>query len=82
MGNLASFTIRGARGGVPRWGRPPPPRSLADLVIRSGGAQFSREGGHTVVARPVFWKGKLAKVVVVAVPERDSSILDSAGDGL
>ena len=71
-----SFTIRGARGGVPRRGSPPSPGSLADLVIRCGRTQSAREGGHTVVARPVFWKGKLAKVVVVAVPERDSSILD------
>ena len=54
----------------------PPPGSLADLAIRRGRTQFAREGGYAVVARPVFWKGKLAKVVMVAVAERDSSILD------
>ena len=76
MGTPYSSSICGATGSIPRWGRPPPPRSLADLAIRSGGTQFARGEGHAVVARPVLWKGKLAKVVVIVVPDRDSAILD------
>ncbi len=76
MGMPNSFTIRGEKGEVPRWGRPPPPGSLADVAMRRGGTQYVNQDGHAVVARPVLWKGRLAKVLVIAVPERDSSILD------
>ena len=75
MGTPNSLTVRGATGDMPRWGRPPPPSSLADLAIHRGRTQFVNQGGHAVVARPIFWKGRLAKLVVIAVPERDSSIL-------
>ena len=32
-------------------------------------------GGYTVMARPMVWKGKLAKVVVIAVPDADRAVL-------
>ena len=75
MGTPNSLTVRGATGDMPRWGRSPSPPSLAHLAIRRGRTQFVNQGGHAVVARPIFWKGRLAKLVVIAVPERDSSIL-------
>ena len=75
FGNPACFPICGFRGGVPRRGRPLPDGSLAERVVRYGGSQYAHEDGFAAVARPVLWKGKLAKVVVVAVPDRDCNVL-------
>ena len=75
FGSPAPFPICGFRGGVPRRGRPLPDGSLAERVVRYGGSQYAQDGGCAVVARPVFWKGKLAKVAVVAVPEGDCNVL-------
>ena len=76
MGIPNSFTIRGENGDVPKWGRSPSPGSLKYLAMHHGSLQYVNRDGHAVVARPVLWKGRLAKVVVIAVPERDSSILN------
>ena len=38
-------------------------------------ARYAHDGGRAAIARPVFWKGKLVKVVVIAVPESDSAVL-------
>ena len=35
---------------------------------QSGRAEYAEEDGVAVVAKPVMWKGRLAKVAVVAVP--------------
>ena len=75
FGTPASPLICGARGGVPRRGGPPSPGSLAERVVRDGRAAYSENGGFAVLARPVFWKGRLAKVVVVAVPHQDREVL-------
>ena len=45
-----------------------PPRSLAERAAHSGGAEYAEEDGMAVVATPVHWKGRLAKLAVVAVP--------------
>ena len=71
----ASFPISGFRGGVPRRGRPLPDGSLAEQAVRYGTARSAHDGGYTVMARPVVWKGKLAKVVVIAVPDADRAVL-------
>ena len=60
------------------------PGSAAELVIRGGRPVYvERVFGYdlwgqvtlTALARPVHWYGKLAKVVVVAVPWHDRSVL-------
>lgn len=76
MGMPASSAIRGMRDDIPRRWKPPPPSSLADLAISGGLTQFHRDSDHAAIARPVFWKGKPAKVVVIAVPERNSDLLE------
>ena len=64
--------------------RRPSPGSLAERVILDGEAAYdeiepghdeSGRGGLAVVAKPVVWSGRLAKVAVVAVPYGDRSIL-------
>ena len=70
----ASFS--GERGGVPRRGRPIPYGSLAEQAARHGTTRCANDGSYAVIARPVLWNGKLAKVVVVAVQDSDSAILD------
>ena len=44
-------------------------------AVRYGTTQYAHDGGYAAIARPVVWKGKLAKVVVVAVPDRDRGVL-------
>ena len=75
FGTPATFPICGERGGVPRRGRPIPPGSLAEQAARYGTARYAQDGGCAAIARPVIWTGKLAKVIVVAVPESDSAVL-------
>ena len=75
FGSPAAFPICGERGGVPRRGRPLSPGSLAERAVRYGSTQYAHEGGYAAIARPVLWKGKLAKVVVVAVPDGDQAVL-------
>ena len=53
----------------------PAPGSMADRAIRYGRSQYSIEDGVAVIARPLHWKGRLAKVVVVAVHSRDFAVL-------
>ena len=69
---------------LPRRGRPPARGSVAVRVAHTGRPVYVEQvnGGAlgctadlTVAARPVTWQGKLAKVVLVAVPYRDRSVL-------
>ena len=75
FGTPSSFPICGERGGLPRRGRLLPSGSLAEQAARYGVTQFAHDGGYAAIARPVIWKGKLAKVVVVAVPDQDRAVL-------
>ena len=72
--------------GVPFHLRPPgryAPAGEKHLTWLTGGAGRAlrqsavraKEGDHAVVGRPVFWKGRLAKVAVVAVPGRFGDVL-------
>ena len=55
------------------------PLDLRAKVVRRtrgfGTARYAQDGGCAAIARPVIWTGKLAKVIVVAVPESDSAVL-------
>ena len=75
FGTPTDFPICGERGGVPRWGRPVPPGSLAEQAARYGTARYALGGGYAALARPVIRNGKLARVVVIAVPEDHSAVL-------
>ena len=68
--------LGGWRGGVPRQGRPLPSGSLAERAAQSGRPEYAEGDGLAVIATPVFWKGRLAKVIVVAVPWEHRNILE------
>ncbi len=79
------FPVCGSRGGIPRRGRPIPERSLADQAARYRTPRFAHKSGYAVIARPVIRQGKVTKVVVVAVPEEHSSVLEpqiAVSDGI
>ncbi|MYC06784.1 MAG: ImmA/IrrE family metallo-endopeptidase [Chloroflexi bacterium] len=76
FGTPHSELLRGSRGGVPLRGRRPTSGSLADRVAGSGRAEYDEDGALAAIARPVIWKGRLAKVAVVAVPYRHRAALD------
>lgn len=75
FGTPRDFPISGERGGIPRWGRPIPPGSLAEQAVRYGTARFAQGGGYAALARPVIRNGKLTRVALVAVPESYASVL-------
>ena len=68
LGPPASWPITGKRGGIPQPHRRVPPGSLAERAGRSGQPEYAEAGGLAAVAKPAHWKGRLAKVAVVAVP--------------
>ncbi len=76
FGSPDSALLCGRRGGVPIRGRRPSPGSLAYRVVGSGRAEYDEDGVFSVIARPVIWKGRIAKVAVVAVPYPHRAILD------
>ena len=63
-----SQLMGGWRGGMPHKDRAIPPGSLAELAAQSGQPEYAEADGIGAVATPVIWKGRLAKVTVVAVP--------------
>ena len=74
----------GERGGRPRKEKSVALGSLAHRVLLTGraayaerepGSKGARVGDMAVAARPVIWYGKLAKIVLVAVPYRDRAVL-------
>ena len=68
MGPPASKLITGERGGIPQRYKRVPAGSLAERAARSSEAEYAEADGQAAVAKPVYWKGRLAKVAVVAVP--------------
>ena len=78
LGPPRSRLISGSRGGIPRKDKPLPSGSLAERAARSGGPEYAEGDGLAVAARPVLWKGRLAKVAVVAVPYQDRTALAPA----
>ena len=77
FGERSSRLLYGFRGRMPLPDRPPSVGSAAERVILTGRAEYaevepwrdgSGRGGLAVSAKPVIWHGRLAKVVVVAVP--------------
>ena len=68
MGPPASGLVTGKRGGIPARHRRVPAGSLAELAARSGRPEYAEADGLAAVAQPVHWKGRLAKLAVVAVP--------------
>ena len=75
FGTPRDFLICGERGGIPRRGRPIPPGSLAEQAVRYGTARYAQGGCYAALARPVIRMGKLARVIVVAVPEGSAAVL-------
>ena len=63
-----SQLMGGWRGGMPHRDRAIPTGSLAELAAQSGETEYAEADGIAAVATPVIWKGRLAKVTVVAVP--------------
>ena len=68
LGPPRSQLVTGRRSGVPNKGKRIPTGSLAELAAHSGRAEYAEADGLAVVARPVYWKGRLAKMIIVAVP--------------
>ena len=71
----ASPLLCGCRGGIPHRNSPLRSGSLAEQAIQGGRGEYAEEEGIAVAARPVLWKGRVAKVAVVAVPFLDRAVL-------
>ena len=63
-----SRLMGGRRGGMPHKDRAIASGSLAERAAQSGRREYAEEEDIAVVAKPVLWKGRVAKVVAVAVP--------------
>lgn len=68
FGARRSRLICGRRGGMPRTDKALPASSLAERAAHSGEMEYAEGDGLAAIAKPVLWKGRLAKVIVVAVP--------------
>ena len=84
FGSRDSRMLCGARGLMPVRGRPLSPGSMAESVVLTGRARYAEiepgrgddgTGDMAMAARPVVWKGRVAKVAVIAVPYGDRSVL-------
>lgn len=49
---------------------------MADWVVGSSRTEYDGDGESAVTARPVVWKGRVAKVAVVAVPYPRRAVLE------
>ena len=65
----------GCRGGIPHRNSPLRSGSLAEQTVHTGRAEYAEEDRIAMAARPVLWKGRVAKVAVVAVPFQDRAVL-------
>ena len=75
FGARRSPLLNGRRGGMPHKGKALPAGSLAEGAAKSGRAEYAEEDGVAAIATPVHWKGRLAKVIVVAVAWENRSVL-------
>ena len=75
-GPLRSRLLNGRRGGMPRKDKALPSGSLAEQAAHSGRPEYAEAEGLVAIARPILWKGRLAKVIVVAVPWEHRSGLE------
>ena len=82
MGPPASKPITGKRGGVPQRYKRVPAGSLAERAARSGEAEYAEADGIAAVAKSVYWKGRLAKLAVVAVPLEFRALLAPQVDNI
>ena len=71
----ASPLFCGCRGGIPHRNSSLPSGSLAEQAVQRGRPEYAEEDGIAVVAKSVLWKGRVAKVAVVAVPYGDRAVL-------
>ena len=71
----ASPLLSGCRGGIPHRNSPLPSGSLAEQAVQGGRAEYAEEDGIAVAAKPVLWKGRVAKVAVIAVPAGERAVL-------
>ena len=69
--------ICGRRGGMPRRDKALPAGSLAERAAHSDQPEYAVADALATIARPVFWKARLAKVIVVTVPWDCRSVLES-----
>ena len=77
FGLSPSPLLNGWRGGKPHKGKPLSAGSVAERAARSGRPECADGDGLAMVATPVLWKGRLAKVVVVAVPSAQRRVLEA-----
>ena len=78
----ATPLLCGCREGIPHRNSPLPSGSLAEEAARSGRPEYAEEEGIAVAAKPVLWKGRVAKVAVVAVPAGDRAVLTAQLGGV
>ena len=76
FGARRSRLLNGRRGGMPRKDKAIPSDSLAERAAHSGQREYAEADGLAVIADPILWKGRLAKVIVVAVPWERRSVLE------
>ena len=76
MAPSRSRLLNGWRGGFPRKRKALSAGSLAEEAARSGRPEYAESDGIAVAATPVLWKGRLAKLIIVAVPWEHRSVLE------
>ena len=76
FGARSSRLICGRRGGLPRKDKALPSGSLAERAVRSGEMEYAEADNVAAIAKPVLWKGRLAKVILVTVPWERRSVLE------
>ncbi len=70
-----SFPCWVEQGLFKRKGMLPAPGSLVDRIVRHERSQYTDCGGLAIIARPHSWKGRVAKVLVVAVHCQDRAAI-------
>ena len=76
FGARRSLLLNGRRGGMPRRDKALPSDSLAERAAHCGEMEYAEGEGLAVIATPILRKGRLAKVIVVAVPWEFRSVLE------